>query len=62
MHIAIPKGTSAIYVGPPPGGKKYTEYPDEHELLLNRGTKFKVTGWDKKESGDHIIYLELVND
>jgi hypothetical protein len=62
MHIAVPKGTSAVYVGPPPQGRKYSEYPNEHEVLLNKGTKFRVTGWHKKKDYTHEIYLEVVND
>src|SRR3989344_1910314 len=51
MTIKVPKGTPAVYLGPPPGPKKgrgeYSESPEEYELLLNRRTKLKVVGFDR---------------
>lgn len=52
LNIHVPKGAHGLYVGPPPpppkGGATYSEYPNEFELLLNRGTKMRVTKVDRE--------------
>lgn len=57
MHIVVPEGAEAIYLGPPPGG--FSAFDSEQEILLNRGTKLKFLGFDEK----NIVYnFEVVMD
>jgi hypothetical protein len=57
MHIAVPKGAEAVYLGPPPDS--FSKYEEEREVLLNRGTKLKFTGFD----ADNLVYnFEVVVD
>lgn len=57
MHIVVPEGAEAVYLGPPPGG--FSAYDSEQEILLNRGTKLKFTGFD----ADNLVYnFEVVVD
>ena len=57
MHIVVPEGAEAIYLGPPPSD--FSAYDNEQEILLNRGTKLKFTGFD----ADKLVYnFEVVVD
>jgi len=50
LNIVVPKGAKAIYVGPPDKPPPpFSGNPHEYELLLNRGTKFKVTAIDREK-------------
>jgi hypothetical protein len=40
MHIKVPKGSNAMYLNQ----EKTSSYPDEHEVLLQKGAKFKYHG------------------
>lgn len=51
MTIRVPKGTKGIYV------QEISEFPGEMEMLLNRGTKFKIL-----EVKDREILAEVIND
>jgi hypothetical protein len=48
LEIDIPKGTEAIFVGPPPNsrGSDFSEFPEEQEVLLNRDTVLEVVEID----------------
>jgi len=51
IHIAVPKGSKAIYVA------EKSQYPWEQELLLPRGSQMRVTGKDPKTK---VITAEYV--
>jgi hypothetical protein len=55
MHIHVPKGAKAVYVGPPPSG--YSQHSTEYEVILARESKMKVTGFDKSTM---TVELEVV--
>ena len=49
LRIKLPKGTSAISMHP------FTEFDNEHEILLQRGSQFKITG-----KSDNYIDVEVM--
>lgn len=49
LRIKLPKGTNAISMHP------FTEFDNEHEILLQRGSQFKITG-----KSDNYIDLEVM--
>lgn len=55
LEIDVPKGAKAVYAGPPP--EDFSEYPEEYELLLNRGTRIEITKFDPKA---RIIEVRVV--
>jgi hypothetical protein len=64
-HIAmihVPKGHQAHYVDHP--AARHKDYGDEEELLLNRGTKFKVLGHSHHQNRAqpmvHVVHLEAI--
>lgn len=57
LNMKVPKGAKALYLGPPPDD--FSKWPEEYELLLNRGTKMRVTRIDK-ESFPPIIDVEVI--
>lgn len=57
LNITVPKGARAAYVGPKPDD--YSEFPNEQELLLDRGTKIEVTRYDPKTK---IIHARVVTE
>lgn len=54
FEIEVPKGSQAVYVGPPPD--RFTAYPHEMELILNRGSKLEILGVEGK-----VIKARVVN-
>lgn len=56
MHILVPKGSRAT-------GTPDSEYPGEREVILARGTKFRVVS-SRRESAlkPMILQVEVVND
>lgn len=55
LHISVPKGAEAIYLGDPP--EKYSTWAQENELLLNRGTTIRIT-----KVSNNYIEAEVVLD
>ena len=55
LHINVPKGAPGVYTGHPEG---VSTRPDEWEVILNRGSKLRVTG----TKGKNIIEVELIVD
>ena len=55
LEISVPKGAKGIYIGPTNSHKGLSGHPDEYELLLNRGAKFKVL-----EIGHERIKIEML--
>ncbi|MDQ8757941.1 ADP-ribosyltransferase [Sphingosinicella sp. LHD-64] len=51
MKIHIPAGSLALDVAP------YSDFPAEEEILLPRGTKLRVTGYD---SGTRTLEMEVI--
>lgn len=56
LVITVPKGSKALYVGDPPD-EEYSNFGEEKELILPRGTKTRVTRIDQKTKQ---IFLEVV--
>jgi len=54
LKISVPKGAKGVFVGPPEGPSRY---PNEWELLLDKGAKMRVTAFDKTTG---IIELEII--
>ena len=55
MIITVPKGLGyGAYIAP------MSDFPEECEFLLNRGTLFKVREINKNESGNFQIFIEVV--
>jgi len=52
LEITVPKGSRAVYLGPPPDS--FSDYPSEKELLLDRGTKMRVTKYDPETKRIHL--------
>lgn len=56
MHLSIPKGTRAIDIG-----DKFTDragsMPDQHEVLIDRGTKWSVTAVNPRKDGSVHVQL-----
>ena len=57
--INVPKGSRGVYLGPEP--EKYSEYPDETELLLDKGSKWKISAIED-DNGKMTVYANLVQD
>lgn len=55
LHVTVPKGTKGIYMAKTSDGGVISEYPNEWELLLNRGTKMRVTKIDGTD-----IHVEVI--
>jgi len=62
MRLSVPKGTHALHMNALP----IAGYPDEsigaveYELLLQRGSKLKVTAVSLTERGEPLLHAELV--
>jgi hypothetical protein len=54
MHLRVPKGTPALWLD------HLSQYPGERELLLARGTEYKVTRVFADESGKWHVYGEVL--
>ena len=59
VYISVHAGAKGVYVGPPPIKDGYSKFPNEYEMLLNRGTNLRVTGMDK-DTG--IIHAEIIDE
>ena len=59
LHIKVPKGTRAAFID---AVVKYRDEdaPSENELLLNRGSRFKVVARSKDKSGRTNVFVELM--
>lgn len=53
LHIGVPKGTQGLYI------EHLTMEMGENEFLLQRGTKFRITGHESVNGQPHI-YVEVV--
>jgi hypothetical protein len=51
MKITVPKGTPAHDYGPK---------DKDHELVLDRGLRFRVTGEESTPEGEHVLLVEVV--
>ncbi len=54
MHWRVPKGTPALWLD------KISKHPGERELLLARGTQYKVTRVFMDEAGKWHVYGEVL--
>jgi len=54
MEMHIPKGTHAAYLG------KISAYPEEKELLLQKGLRFRVTAVEQKPGSPAIVKIEAL--
>ncbi|MFE1855632.1 ADP-ribosyltransferase, partial [Streptomyces sp. NPDC059489] len=54
MHLRVPKGTPALWLD------HLSKYPGERELLLARGTEYKVTRVFMDEAGKWHVYGEVL--
>lgn len=54
MEISVPKGAKALSL------KDVSQYPEEKEVLLNRGGKYKVKGESIDDSGNKVLHVEYV--
>lgn len=53
LRIFVPKGARALYVAP------LSAYPEEMEMLLDHGTKFRVLGFENAQE-KHFIDLAAI--
>ena len=55
LEINVPKGTSGAYVA------KYSQFGSESELLLNRGQRMLIKGYDDTNPEFLILKVEITN-
>lgn len=63
IHIIAHPGTRGHYIGMHMDAEnKEDDVPDEHEVVLHRGTKFRVIGHSQHPRGYSITHVETVPD
>lgn len=56
LHIALPKGANALYLGHRDGDEAISQLPDQYEVTLPRNTKIRILSFNSKT---RIIQCEL---